>query len=168
MSLPSSIRKRTTEGHRSSKRSSRRSKRNTGNSEGNTFTIETEGRSYNLRAENQNIKNDWIEKIKYCFTHLKKGALRHNSSSFDSSLIKVLILKGDEKEKINDISQKLLNIINKNGYILNIQFEDSKQYLEKYRINKLINLNDKKMLTHIHFGFMHKKQKFHDSFNFLL
>ena len=134
-------------------------------SEGNTFTIETEGRSYNLRAENQNIKNDWIEKIKYCFTHLKKGALRHNSSSFDSSLIKVLILKGDEKEKINDISQKLLNIINKNGYILNIQFEDSKQYLEKYRINKLINLNDKKMLTHIHFGFMHKKQKFHDTFN---
>ena len=133
--------------------------------EQNNFIIEAEDRTYLLKAENQTIKNTWIEKIKYFFTFVKKGSLQENSSSQQSSKSITFISKNDDKDKLKTISRKLYNIIIKNGYILNIEETQTKQYLEKFGINKLINLNDSKILTHIHYGFMFKKQKLHESYN---
>ena len=133
--------------------------------EKNNFLIETENRAYLLRADNQAIKNNWIEKIKYCFTFVKKGSLQENSSSEQSSKSIEFISTDEEKDALKTISKKLYNIIIKNGYILNKVETQTKQYLEKFGINKLINLNDSKILTHIHYGFMFKKKKLHESYN---
>ena len=110
--------------------------------EKNNFLIETENRAYLLRADNQAIKNNWIEKIKYCFTFVKKGSLQENSSSEQSSKSIEFISTDEEKDALKTISKKLYNIIIKNGYILNKVETQTKQYLEKFGINKLINLND--------------------------
>ena len=79
--------------------------------EENNFLIETEGRKFLLRAENENIKNNWIEKIKTAFTNVKKGSLKENNSNIELSKIKDLIIKTDEKSKLNSIGIKTGNII---------------------------------------------------------
>ena len=133
--------------------------------EKNTFSFQAEGRTFLLRAENQEIKNNWIEKIKYAFTFAKKNSLKDNNRTFENSSFSLLILKGDEKSKLNHISRKMGALAKKYGYILNKEDESSKLLLEKFGINKLINLNDKKILEHIHYGFMFKRQKLHEIYN---
>ena len=85
-----------------------------------TFSIEMDERTYTLRADNKEIKDNWMAKIKYCFTLVKKGSLPENSSSFMENVIFGYILKSDEKNKLKPISKKLGDIILKHGYILNI------------------------------------------------
>ena len=46
-----------------------------------SFSIEMDGRTFVLRADNAEIKNNWMEKIRYCFTFVKKGSLKENNSS---------------------------------------------------------------------------------------
>ena len=134
--------------------------------EENSFSIDTEGRTFLLKADNQNVKNDWLEKIKNSFMNVKKGSLKHNGSSLDKNKILEALKKNDEKSKLNSISKKLGNLIEKYGYILNKEEDtDSKKLLEKYSINKLIKLDEKNILNHIKYGFMFKKQKVHDAYN---
>ena len=133
--------------------------------EGNTFSIEAEGRTFLLRAENQDIKNNWIEKIKSAFAFVKKGSLNDNSTSLESKKLFDIKSKNEGKAKINSISIKLGNLAKKYGYILNKEDNESKLLLEKFGINKLINLNDKKIIAHIHYGFMFKRQRLHDTYN---
>ena len=133
--------------------------------EKNTFSFEAEGRTFLLRAENQDIKNNWIEKIKHSFTFVKKGSLKDNNASFDRTTVSNLIFKGDEKGKINSISKKLGEITQKYEYILNKEDNTSKLLLEKFGIDKLINMNDKKILAHIHYGFMFKRQRLKETYN---
>ena len=130
-----------------------------------SFTIEMEGRTFSLRADNAELKNNWMEKIKYCFTFVKKGSLHENGSSSTDSKIFGYLLKTDEKDKLKPISKKLGDIIIKHGYILNKGDNQSTQNLEKFGINKLLNLNDAKILMNVHYGFMYKKQKLHDTYN---
>ena len=112
--------------------------------EENSFSIDTEGRTFLLKADNQNIKNDWLEKIKNSFMNVKKGSLKHNGSSLDKNKILEALKKNDEKSKLNSISKKLGNLIEKYGYILNKEEDtNSKKLLEKYSINKLIKLDEK-------------------------
>ena len=73
----------------------------------NTFSIEAEGRTFLLRAENQDIKNNWIEKIKSAFAFVKKGSLNDNSTSLESKKLFDIKSKNEGKAKINSISIKL-------------------------------------------------------------
>ena len=133
--------------------------------DGNTFSIEAEGRTFLLRAENQDIKNNWIEKIKYSFTLVKKGSLKDNNTSFENKSLFSLLSKNGDKSKINSISKKMGEITKKYGYILNKEDNASKLLIEKFGINKLINLNDKKILAHIRYGFMFKRKRLHATYN---
>ena len=133
--------------------------------DGNTFSIESEGRTFLLRAENQDVKNNWIEKIKNSFTLVKKGSLKDNNTSFDNKNLLSLLSKKDDKSKLNSISKKMGEITKRYGYILNKEDNASKLLLEKFGINKLINLNDKKILAHIHYGYMFKRQRLHETYN---
>ena len=131
-----------------------------------SFSIEMDGRTFVLRGDNAEIKNNWMEKIRYCFTFIKKGSLKeNNSSSKENSLFGCCILKSDEKDKLKQISKKLGDIILKHGYILNIGDNQSGLNLNKYGINKLINLNENKILTNIHYGFMFKRKRVHETYN---
>ena len=130
-----------------------------------TFSIEMDERTYTLRADNKEIKDNWMAKIKYCFTLVKKGSLPENSSSFMENVIFGYILKSDEKNKLKPISKKLGDIILKHGYILNIGDNQSGLNLRKHGIDKLINLNDNKILMNIHYGFMYKRKRLHDTYN---
>ena len=115
-----------------------------------SFSIEMDGRTFILRADNAEIKNNWMEKIRYCFTFIKKGSLKeNNSSSKENSLFGCCILKSDEKDKLKQISKKLGDIILKHGYILNIGDNQSGLNLRKHGIDKLINLNDKIGRAHV-------------------
>ena len=133
--------------------------------EANNFSIEIEGRNYLLRAENPNIKNDWIQKIKYAITLINKGSLADNSMSIETKKIYEFASKNDDKSKINSIGIKMGNLAKKYGYILNTEDPLSKLLLEKFGIDKLINLNEKKLVSHIHYGFMSKKQRLNDTYN---
>ena len=130
-----------------------------------TFSIEMDDRTYTLRANNNETKNNWMEKIRYCFTFVKKGSLTSKNSSFMENLIFGYILKSDEKNKLRPISKKLGDIILKHGYILNIGNNQSGLNLRKHGIDKLINLNDNKILMNIHYGFMYKRKRLHDIYN---
>ena len=133
--------------------------------EKNIFSIDIEGRKYMLRAENENIKDKWIQIIKNSIINLRKGSLKGNDSSFETHKIFSVILKSDEKNKINNMNKKFGNLVKKYGYILNKEDTLSKNLLEKFGINKLINLKDPKILMHIYYGFMFKKQKNHNIYN---
>ena len=133
--------------------------------EENTFSIETENRTFQLKAENQDIKDTWIEKIKNSIANMKKGESKENNSPIDINKIFDKFFKSSEKDKLNTISMKTGNIIKKYGYIFIKEDTESKPLLEKYGINKIINLNDEKILSHIRYGFMFKKKRFHDLFN---
>ena len=130
-----------------------------------TFSIEMDERTYTLRADNKEIKDNWMAKIKYCFTLVKKGSLSENSSSFMENVIFGYILKSDGKNKLKPLSKKLGDIILKHGYILNIGSNQSGLNLRKHGIDKLINLNDNKILMNIHYGFMYKRKRLHDTYN---
>ena len=73
-------------------------------------------------------------------------------------------MKSDEKNKLKPISKKLWDILLKHGYILNISDNESGLNLKKYGINKLINLNDNKILMNIHYGFMYKRKRLHETY----
>ena len=133
--------------------------------EENTFLIETENRTFQLKAENEDIKESWIEKIKNAIANIKKGESKDNNSPVDRSTLFDTFLKSDEKDKLNTISMKTGNIIKKYGYVFIKEDTESMPLLEKYGINQLINLNDEKILNHIRYGFMFKKKRFHDSYN---
>ena len=128
--------------------------------EENTFLIETENRTFQLKAENEDIKESWIEKIKNAIANIKKGESKDNNSPVDRSTLFDTFLKSDEKDKLNTISMKTGNIIKKYGYVFIKEDTESMPLLEKYGINKLINLNDEKILNHIRYGFMFKKKDF--------
>ena len=133
-------------------------------SEGNTFSIEYEGRTIMLRAENQEIKNNWIDKIKYAFTLVKKGSLKDNNTSTENKTLFDFIFKTKEKRKLSSISSKMGKIAKKYGYILNQEDNTSKPLLEKFGIDKLINFKDNEIERHVHYGFMFIKQRFNDTF----
>ena len=134
--------------------------------EGNTFSLEYEGRTFMLRAQNQEIKNKWIEKIKNAFTLVKKGSLNDNNTSFENKTLFNFIFRTDLKIKLSSISSKMGKIAKKYGYILNLEDNSSsKLLLEKFGIDKLINLNDNKIFSHIHYGFMYLKQRLNDTFD---
>ena len=130
----------------------------------NTFSIDVEGRKIILRAENENIKNKWIETIKNSFVIAKRGSFKLNDASGRNRTFDI-ILKANEKIKLNTINKKYGNLIKKHGYIINKEDALSKNLLEKFGINSLINLNDPKILTNIKYGFMYKKQKNHNIYN---
>ena len=96
---------------------------------------------------------------------MKKGESKENNSPIDINKIFDKFFKSSEKDKLNTISMKTGNIIKKYGYIFIKEDTESKPLLEKYGINKIINLNDEKILSHIRYGFMFKKKRFHDLFN---
>ena len=124
-----------------------------------SFNIETEERTYTLRAENEEIKNNWMEKIRYCFTFVKKGSLPDNSSKSIENRTFGYIFKIKDNNNLKAISKKLGEIILKHNYNLKRGDTKSDENLEKYGINKLINLEDNKILKHIHYGFMFKKKE---------
>ena len=130
----------------------------------NTFSIDVEGRKIILRAENENIKNKWIETIKNSFVIAKRGSFKLNDASGRNRTFDI-ILKANEKIKLNTINKKYGNLIKKHGYIINKEDALSKNLMEKFGINNLINLNDPKILTNIKYGFMYKKQKNHNIYN---
>ena len=133
--------------------------------EGNTFSLEYDGKTFMFRAENQKIKNNWIEKIKFAFTLVKKGSLNINNTSLENKKLFNFTFKSGEKIKVNFISSKMGKIAKKYGYILNQEDNTSKLLLEKFGIDKIINLKENKILSHIHYGFMHIKQRLNDTFD---
>ena len=129
-----------------------------------SFTIKTEERTYTLRADNEEIKNNWMEKIEYCFKFVKRGSHPENSSKSKENGLFGYIYKSNKNNNLKAISKKLGEIILKHKYILNIGNTKSNENLKKYGIDKLINLEDNKILKHIHYGFMFKKKEL-KSFN---
>ena len=80
----------------------------------NTFSIDVEGRKIILRAENENIKNKWIETIKNSFVIAKRGSFKLNDASGRNRTFDI-ILKANEKIKLNTINKKYGNLIKKHG-----------------------------------------------------
>ena len=130
-----------------------------------TFSFEGDDREYLLRAENEGIKNKWIEAITFLVDKIYQGISKDNSFDFNKSSDNIPKKKKSKEDKIKTISKKTADIIKKYGYILNKEDPISKQLLENKGITKLINMNDPKNLSRIHYGFMFKKQKLHDIFN---
>jgi hypothetical protein len=128
-----------------------------------TFKIETEQRPYILRADNAETKNNWMDKIKYCVSCIKKGSLPDENSITKEKSKFGYIFRSNEFRRLKTISKKLGDIIIKHGYKLNIGDNQSQKNIEKYGINKLINLYDEKILKNIHYGFMFKKG--HETYN---
>ena len=135
-----------------------------------SFLFESNDRQFLLKAENEGIKRRWVEAITYLMENnsqrLSKGT---NSSSFDYNRSEDSINKKtknkSEEEIIKTISKKGADLIRKYGYILNKEDSLSKQLLETKGINKLININDPRIILRVHYGFMYKRQKSLDIFN---
>ena len=131
-----------------------------------TFMIKTDDREYLLKAENEGIKNKWIEMLTYLMDTINQIITKYNNSSFDyNKSMDIPKKKKSKEEKIKTISKKNADLIKKYGYILNKEDPISKQILENKGISKLININDPKILQRIHYGFMYKKQKNREMFN---
>ena len=132
-----------------------------------SFIFETGDREYTLKAENETLKNKWIEVISYLMEIInQKGAKELDSTLDINKSVDILKKKNINKEdQIKTISKRTADLIRKYGYILNKEDSLSRQLLEKKEINKLINLNDPKVIMRIHYGFMYKKQKNYDIYN---
>ena len=135
-----------------------------------TFLFEANDRQFLLKAENEGIKKKWIDAITYLMeNNSQRLSKEKNSSSFDfnkseDSIIKKLKMKSEE-DTIKTISKKAADLIRKYGYILNKEDPLSRELLETKGINKLININDPKIIYRIHYGFLFIKQKNFDIFN---
>ena len=131
-----------------------------------SFAFEEGGRQYLLKAESEELKKKWIEAIKYLMDLLSKRMSKDMTSSFDfnKSVDNIHKNKKSKDEKIKTINKKTAELIKKYGYIINKEDPLSNLLLEKKGINKLLNLNDPKVLLRIHYGFIHQKNN-HDSFN---
>ena len=131
-----------------------------------SFIFETDNREYLLKAENEGLKNKWIQVITFLMDNANQRISKDIDSSIDINKSADIILKKKSKEEIiKTINKKTADLIKKYGYILNKEDPLSKQLLEKKGINKLLNINDPKVVLRIHYGFMYKKQKNYDIFN---
>ena len=131
-----------------------------------SFSLETDEREYLFKAPDENVKNKWIEVITYLMDFMSQIVSKETDSSLDiNKSVDIIKKKNDKEDKIKKISKKTADLIRKYGYILNKEDPLSRQLLEKKGINKLINLNDPKVIMRIHYGFIYKKQKNHDIFN---
>ena len=132
-----------------------------------SFLFETDNREYLLKAENESLKNKWIETITFLMDYLSKKASKEMNSSFDLNKSADIIDKKEKgkDDKIKKINKKTADLIRKYGYILNKEDTLSDKLIENKGINKLINVNDPKIASRIHYGFMFKKQKNRDIFN---
>jgi hypothetical protein len=128
-----------------------------------TFKIKTKEREYILRADNEETKNNWMDKIKYSITCFKKGSPPDENSTAEEKSKFGYIFRSNEFRRLKTISKKLGDIIIKHGYKLNIGDNQSQKNIEKYGINKLINFDNEKILKNIHYGYMFKKG--HETYN---
>ena len=132
-----------------------------------SFSIESDERQYTLKADNEALKNKWIQTINILLDNIKQKASKSTDLSFDfnKSVDIQKKNKNNGNDKVKTISKKTADLLKKYGYIIYKEDPHNKQLLEKTGISKLINLNDPKVLMRIHYGFMFKKQKNHDIFN---
>ena len=134
--------------------------------ESNNFSIETKDENLILRAENNKIQSNWIkiiEKLKHSKIIVKKETLDDNNISKKSNILfEFFSIKKEKKNNLKSLGKKYVNLVRKNGYIIDEDDIISKSLLYKYGINKLINLNDPKILENIYYGFMYRRQKHND------
>ena len=137
--------------------------------ESNNFSIETKDENLILRAENNKIQSNWIkiiEKLKHSKIIVKKETLDDNNISKKSNILfEFFSIKKEKKNNLKSLGKKYVNLVRKNGYIIDEDDIISKSLLYKYGINKLINLNDPKILENIYYGFMYRRQKHNDKYD---
>ena len=129
-----------------------------------TFSFECENIEYQLKAENEQLKNKWIEVIRYLMNnHSEEKKPSDLNKSFDS------IHNNNKKKKprnsISIINKKTASIIRKYGYTFNKEDPLSNQLLEVKGITKLINIKETKIQIRMHYGIMNMRQSPNDSFS---
>ena len=129
-----------------------------------TFSFECENIEYQLKAENEQLKNKWIEVIRYLMNNNSEEKKPSDlNKSFDS------IHKNNKKKKprnsISIINKKTASIIRKYGYTFNKEDPLSNQLLEVKGITKLINIKETKIQIRMHYGIMNMRQSPNDSFS---
>ena len=108
-------------------------------------------RDFILRAENSETKNKWLDILKKLIEFNEKNKLNLNNNFENENHLK---LNG-----IQTISKNTLSLLLKYNYFPNKEYSLSKELLTIKGINKLLNLNDPKILSRIHYGFLYKHHK---------
>ena len=138
----------------------------------NQFKFILEGREFNLRAKNTEDRDNWVKVLQLLKSKLtevketkqnneprvKKDSISSVASSNSSKTTK-------KKNKISNAGKITVEILKKHGFEVNKEEETlSKDLLKAKGIDKLINISDPKIETHIYHGFIYKKHKIHDYF----
>ena len=128
-----------------------------------TFIFESDDREYLLRADNEGIKNKWVSAITYLMELTNQRIskdINNYSVDFNKSQDNIIKKMKNKEENIKTISKKNADLIKKYGYIINKEDPLSKQLLETKGINKLININDPRIILRVHYGFCVNIKKF--------
>jgi hypothetical protein len=135
-----------------------------------TFSFEYENVEYVLKAQNEQLKNKWIETLSFLqMENMKQIEKKESSISIGNNKPSSIDLGINKKTKIINtlsvINKDTANIIKKYGYIFSKEESLSNQLLEIKGISKLINVNDKKIKIRMHYGIMYMKENANDSYN---
>ena len=132
-----------------------------------SFSFECDNTEYLLKAENEKLKNKWIEVIQYLMNNIKQNDKNENNLSFDGnkSIDDIHLKKIKNKNSIPSINKTTAFLIKKYGYYFNKEDVLSGRLLERKGITKLININEPKIKIRIHYGFMNMKDNINNSFN---
>ena len=150
---------------------------NISSSDNSTFNFNSDDKTYVFRVPEINEKENWIKVLSKI--NKEKELQNNENKEINNSMIaeeiklvtknkKEIISSPDKKnginEKLSSLGKKFARIIKSYGYILNPEDKISEEILIDKEINNLININDIKIKTRIHHGFMYKKHKVHDYF----
>ena len=86
-----------------------------------TFLIECDNIEYILKAKTEQLKNKWIEVIKYLMVNINKNGQNKNDLSFDGnkSFDNAHFKKRKSQSSLPIINKNIANLIKKYGYIFN-------------------------------------------------
>ena len=135
------------------------------------FSLDT--KIFNLKAENTEEKNKWINVITLLKNRLveiraerekEKKNMNEKQEILPSKKDSITQQTATKKNKVSSAGKVTTEILKKHGFVTNKEEILSKELLKSKGISQLIDQNDPKIISRMYYGFLFKKHKAHDYF----
>ena len=135
------------------------------------FSLDT--KIFNLKAENTEEKNKWINVITLLKNRLieiraerekEKKNMNEKQENLPSKKDSITQQTTTKKNKVSSAGKVTTEILKKHGFVTNKEEILSKELLKSKGISQLIDINDPKIISRMYYGFLFKKHKVHDYF----
>lgn len=122
------------------------------------FKFALDEREFILQAEDENIKEQWIEVINRLVTDYDYDKIKSsNSQKVDAKSVKT--------NRMNNLDKKTIDLLKNHGYLNTEENQLSKEFINKKGINKIINIKDSRVKERINYGFIFRCDMIKNSYD---